>query len=57
MCLCHNSPATCVKSMPFSAASLLASGLANTLPFLGVATGTGAAAGAAGAAVGGVGVI
>lgn len=41
-------PLTCAKSIPFSAASFLASGLANTRPFLGAA----GAAAAAGAGVG-----
>lgn len=46
-------PLTCARSIPFSAASFLASGLANTRPFLGAAgaaaagAGLGAAAGAA----------
>lgn len=39
-------PLTCARSIPFSAASFLANGLANTRPFLGAA-GAAAAAGAA----------
>lgn len=45
-----DSPLTCARSIPFSAASFLASGLANTRPFLGAA-----GAEAAGAAVAGLG--
>lgn len=45
-------PVTWARSMPFSAASFLARGLANTLPFL-AAAGVGAGVGAAGAADGG----
>lgn len=45
-----HSPVTCERSMPFSAASFLARGLANTRPFLAAAAGAGAGeAGAAGA--------
>lgn len=43
-------PLTCAKSIPLSAASFLASGLANTRPFLGAA---GAEAGLGAAAAGG----
>lgn len=39
-------PVTWAMSIPFSAASFLARGLANTLPFLGAAGVAGAAAGA-----------
>lgn len=42
-------PLTCARSIPFSAASFLASGLMNTRPFLGP---EGAAAAAAGLGVG-----
>lgn len=46
-------PVTWAMSIPFSAASFLARGLANTLPFLGAAGAVaGAAVGAAGAGAG-----
>ncbi|TNN76186.1 hypothetical protein EYF80_013474 [Liparis tanakae] len=47
-----HSPLTCARSIPFSAASFLASGLANTRPFLGAAGAAAAAAGAGAAAAG-----
>lgn len=40
-------PLTCARSIPFSAASFLASGLANTRPFLGAAVEAATAAGVA----------
>lgn len=43
-------PPTCARSIPFSAASFLASGLANTRPFLGAAGAAGVVAGLGGAA-------
>jgi len=45
-----DSPLTCARSIPFSAASFLASGLANTRPFLGAAGAAAAGPGAAAAA-------
>lgn len=53
LCLGHL-PLTCARSIPFSEASFLARGLANTRPFLGpagtAAAGAGVGAAAAGAA-------
>lgn len=46
-------PLTCARSIPFSAASFLASGLANTRPFLGAAAAAGGAAAGLGAAAAG----
>lgn len=45
-------PLTCARSIPFSAASFLASGLANTRPFLGAAGAAAAGAGLGAAAAG-----